>query len=223
MDYDFWHAALGHPFKANGNQNLYKDRYLIPDCQSNLTCNPSALTKSKHNVPMLVESKSTEVFELIHTDVCRPFPNESYGGCKFFLIIIDDFSCFSLVFFLKQKSDMSITLHPFLNHGRRQFGKKIEPIHSNNGCEYISNELKDFFLMSRVIHELIPAYSPESNGIAQSINQTTNMIAHSMTIGAPDFLCLCAEAINMDANLKNWLPQKHLPSLITPFNRFHGK
>jgi hypothetical protein len=83
-DYDFWHAALGHPFKANVNRKLYEDGYLIPDCPSNFTCNPCALSKSKHKVPKPVESKSTEVFELIHTDVCGPFPNESYGGSKYF-------------------------------------------------------------------------------------------------------------------------------------------
>jgi hypothetical protein len=100
-DYDFWHAALGHPFKANVNRKLYEDGYLIPDCPSNFTCNPCALSKSKHKVPKPVDSKSTELFELIHTDVCGPFPNESYGGSKYFLTVIDDFSRFSWVFFLK--------------------------------------------------------------------------------------------------------------------------
>jgi hypothetical protein len=28
-NYDVWHTALGHPLKANVNQKLYKDEYLI--------------------------------------------------------------------------------------------------------------------------------------------------------------------------------------------------
>jgi hypothetical protein len=44
-----------------------------------------------------------------------------------------------------------------------------------------------------------------------------------MTIAAPDFPCLWAEAVNMAAYLKNRLPHKHLPSSTTPFERFHGK
>jgi hypothetical protein len=51
----------------------------------------------------------------------------------------------------------------------------------------MSNELKDFFLTSGVIHELTLPYSSESNGIAERINQTINMIACSMTIAAPQF------------------------------------
>jgi transposase InsO family protein len=63
------------------------------------------------------------------------------------------------------------------NHVERQFSKKIKRIRSDNGGEYISNELKDFFLTSGVIHELTLPYSPESNGIAERFNQTINMIA----------------------------------------------
>jgi hypothetical protein len=94
-DYEFWHAALGHPFKANVNPKLYEDGYLNLDCPSNFTCNPRAMSTSKHKIPKPVESKSIEVIELIHTDVCRHFPNESYGGSKYFLTVIDDFSRFS--------------------------------------------------------------------------------------------------------------------------------
>jgi hypothetical protein len=38
--YDFWHAALAYPFKANVNRKPYKDGYLIPDCRTTLplTC-----------------------------------------------------------------------------------------------------------------------------------------------------------------------------------------
>jgi hypothetical protein len=55
------------------NRKLYEDGYLILDCPSNFTYNPYAQSKSKHKVSKPVESKSTEVFQLIHTDVCGPF------------------------------------------------------------------------------------------------------------------------------------------------------
>jgi hypothetical protein len=186
-DYDFWHAVLGHPFKANVNRKLCKDGYLFPDCPSNFTYNPCALSKSKHKVPKPVESKSIEVFELIHIDVCGPFQYESYGGSKYCLTVIGDFSHFSWVFFLKRNSDTSITLRAFFNHVARQFSKKIKRNRSDNGGKYISNELTVLFLTSGVIHELIPPYSPESNGIADRFNQTINMIAHCVNITAPDF------------------------------------
>jgi transposase InsO family protein len=116
-----------------------------------------------------------------------------------------------------------MTLHTSVNHVERQFGKKIKRICSNNGVEYISNELKRFFLTSGVIHKLTPPFSPESNVIVERFNQTIKTIARSMTIVAPDFPYLRAEAINMAAYLKNRLPPKQLLSSTTPFECFHGK
>jgi transposase InsO family protein len=81
----------------------------------------------------------------------------------------------------------SFTLQTFLNRVERQFGKIINRIYSDNGAEFITNELKNCFLMIGVIHEKIPLYSAESNGIAEYFNQTINMIVHTMSFAAPEF------------------------------------
>jgi transposase InsO family protein len=119
--------------------------------------------------------------------------------------------------------DTSITLHEFFNNIERQFGKKIIRIRSDNGGEYISNELKDVLLTSGVIHELTLRDSPDSNRITEYFKQTMNTLTRSMTIAAPDFRYLWAEAVNIGAYFMNRLPHKHLPSSTTPFECFHGK
>jgi hypothetical protein len=57
-----------------------------------------------------------------------------------FLTVIDDIFHFLPVFFLKRKSDTSITLRAFVNHVERHIGKTMKRIRSYNGGEYISNE-----------------------------------------------------------------------------------
>jgi hypothetical protein len=194
------------------NRQLYEHGYLIPDYPSIFRGNVYAHSKSKYKVPKPVECKSTEVFELIHTDVCGPVPNELYGGSKYLLTVIDDFSHFLRVFFLKQKSDASITLRTFFNNVERQFDKKIKRSRSDHDGEYVRNELNNLFLTSVVLPELTPHYLPKSNSIAEHLNQSLNTIASSMTIADPDFPCVSAEGVNMAAYLKNSLPHKHLPS-----------
>jgi hypothetical protein len=56
MDYDFWHAALGHPFKANLNRKLYEYGYVMLDYPSPISCNLYTLSKSMDNIPNPVES-----------------------------------------------------------------------------------------------------------------------------------------------------------------------
>jgi hypothetical protein len=94
------------------------------------------------------------------------------------------------MFFLKPKLDTSITLLTFFTYVERQLRKKINRIRRDNDGEYMRNELKYFFLTSGVIYELTAPNSLESNGIKEHLNLTGNMIARSMTIAAPNFLCL---------------------------------
>jgi hypothetical protein len=58
-------CCLGSSVLSKRELEIYEDRYLIPDCSSHFTCNSCDLSKSKHKVPKPVESKLTEVFELI--------------------------------------------------------------------------------------------------------------------------------------------------------------
>jgi hypothetical protein len=94
IDYELWHGAIVHWFKANMNRKVYDDVDRIPDCTSIFTYNRCTLTKSKPRVPNPVVSKSRDMFEVIYIDICRPFPNESHSSSKYFLTIIDDFSRF---------------------------------------------------------------------------------------------------------------------------------
>ena len=41
------------------------------------------------------ESISNSIFKLIHSDVWGPFPVASIGGSRYFVVLIDDYSCYS--------------------------------------------------------------------------------------------------------------------------------
>lgn len=51
-------------------------------------------------------NRTKTLLEIIHTDVCGPITPESYGGYKFFVTFIDDFSNFTVVYLIKKKSDV---------------------------------------------------------------------------------------------------------------------
>jgi hypothetical protein len=80
VHYKFWHTALCDPFQANMSQKLSHNGYLILDHWATFTCNLCDRSKSKHQVSNPVDSQSTEVCKLLHTDVCGPFPDEFYSS-----------------------------------------------------------------------------------------------------------------------------------------------
>ena len=64
--------------------------------------------------------------DMIHSDLMGPFPHPSINKVRFVLIFVDDFSCFTWIYFLKQKSEVFQHLKDFKALVETQSGKKIK-------------------------------------------------------------------------------------------------
>jgi transposase InsO family protein len=74
--------------------------------------------------------------ELLHMDLFGPIAYISIGGSKYYLVIVDDYSRFTWVFFLQEKSQTLETLKRFLRRAQNEFGLRIKKIRSDNGTEF---------------------------------------------------------------------------------------
>jgi hypothetical protein len=71
--------------------------------------------------------------ELLHMDLFDPIAYISIDGSKYYLVIVDDYSCFTWVFFLQDKSQTQETLKGFLRHDQNDFGLRIKKIEATMG------------------------------------------------------------------------------------------
>ena len=53
--------------------------------------------------PKGVSTRATEVFEVVHSDVCGPMSVNSHGGSQYFVTFIDDYYRYTHVYFIKNK------------------------------------------------------------------------------------------------------------------------
>jgi len=107
-----WHQRLGHP----GHEVLSKLAQSSP-----IPCNNSASQTLCHACQLgrhtrlpfhASSSRTTHNFQLIHCDLwTSPIP--SVSGCKYYLVILDDFSHYLWTFPLRLKSDTFPTLSNF--------------------------------------------------------------------------------------------------------------
>lgn len=72
------------------------------------------------------ETRSNEILEKIHSDVCGPFNTKSLGGAQYFLTFIDDKSRRVFVYFLKRKYEVLEKFKMFKEMVERQTSKKIK-------------------------------------------------------------------------------------------------
>ena len=68
-------------------------------------------------------------------DLFGPVSYISIGGNKYGLVIIDDFSRFTCVFFLHDKGEVKNVLKTFMKRAQNEYEVKIKKIRSDNGTK----------------------------------------------------------------------------------------
>ena len=91
--------------------------------------------KGKHTNKK-VATRSTQLLEIIHTDICGPFDVSSFNGEKYFITFIDDFSRYGYVYLLHEKSQSVNTLEVFINEVERQLDRKVKVVRSDRSGKY---------------------------------------------------------------------------------------
>jgi transposase InsO family protein len=74
--------------------------------------------------------------ELLHMDLFGLIAYISIGESKYCHVIVDDYSRFTWVFFLHEKSQTQETLKKFLTQVQNEFRLRIKNIRSDNGTEF---------------------------------------------------------------------------------------
>ena len=82
--------------------------------------------KGKHtrHIVKKATTRSTQLQEIIHTDICGTFDIPSFGGEKYFITFINDFSRYGYIYLLHEKSQSIDTLEVFINEVERKLDKR---------------------------------------------------------------------------------------------------
>jgi transposase InsO family protein len=164
---DVWHSRLGHPAESVINRLLQQS--LLPytgSVKHTQLCDSCQVSKSK-KLPFLSSDRvSTHPLDLIHSDVWTS-PVVSIGGCKFYVVFIDDYSRFSWMFPLRQKSEVLICFTKFKNLVENFFSCKIKQIQIDNEGEYVSAAFQTFTTTHGILHRLTCSYTSEQNGVSE--------------------------------------------------------
>src|SRR5208282_2822594 len=111
----------------------------------------------------------------MYSDVVGPLSPEalgSYDGAKYVLTFIDDFSCFTFIYFLTLKNEVFVTFKRFKTFIETKIECKIKTLHSDRGGEFISLEMKAFLEEEGIVHEKTVLYTLLSNRVTERFNHT---------------------------------------------------
>src|SRR5438046_7878864 len=97
----------------------------------------------------------------------------TFGGAKYFVLFIDDYTRMTHIYGLKGKSSRDV-LERFKEYKaevENQLDKKIKRIRTDGGGEY-EKIMKDHLKGSGIIHETKAPYSQDQNGVDERANRT---------------------------------------------------
>jgi len=130
-----WHKRLGHISKERIERLVKNEIFPSLDFTDLNVCKDCIKGKqTKHTKKGAI--RSTQLLEIIHTDICGPFDVNSFNKERYFIIFIDDFSRYGYVYLLPEKYQKVNALEVYVNEVERQLDRKVKIVRSDRGGEY---------------------------------------------------------------------------------------
>ncbi|GJW64709.1 putative ribonuclease H-like domain-containing protein [Tanacetum coccineum] len=179
-----WHRRLGHVNFKNINK-LVKG-HLVRGLPSKVFVNDHTCVACKkgkqHKASCKAKLERTirKPLELLHMDLFGPVSVESINKKKYCLVVTDDFSRFSWVFFLATKDETNEILYKFITGLENQLNHKVKIIRSDHGTEFKNHAMNEFCAKKGIKREFSVARTPQQNGVAERKNRTLIEAARTM-------------------------------------------
>ncbi|GJR77233.1 retrovirus-related pol polyprotein from transposon TNT 1-94 [Tanacetum coccineum] len=155
-------------------------------------------------------------------DLCGPMRVESINGKKYILVIVDDYSRFNWVKFLRSKYEAPDAIIKCIKNIQVHLNATVRNVRTDNGTEFVNQTLRNFYENVSIPHQTFVARTPQQNDNVKRRNQTLMEVARTMLIFSKAHLFLWAEAINTACYTQN-RSQIRLRYNKTPYELMHNK
>ncbi|GJR47563.1 ribonuclease H-like domain-containing protein [Tanacetum coccineum] len=220
-----WHRRLGHVNFKNINklvkENLVRDLPL-KRFENDQTC-VACLKGKQHRASCKTKafSPNTKPLFMLHMDLFGPTFVSSLMHKKYCLVVTDDYSRFSWVFFLRTKDETSEILKNFIKEIENLVDKKVKIIRSDNGTEFKNHVMDEFCREKGIKREYSVARTPQQNGVAERKNRTLIEAARTMLADSKLPTTFWAEAVSTACYVQNRVLVVK-PHNKTPYELFRG-
>ncbi|GJZ61176.1 putative ribonuclease H-like domain-containing protein [Tanacetum coccineum] len=133
--------------------------------------------------------------------LCGPMRVQSINGRKYILVIVDDFTRFTWVKFLRSKDEVSEFVIKFLNMIQVHLNATVRNIRTDNGIEFVNQTLKAYYEEVKISHQASVARTSQQNGVVKRQNRTLVEAAQTMLIFSKALSFLWVEALKPKAGI----------------------
>ncbi|GJU60813.1 retrovirus-related pol polyprotein from transposon TNT 1-94 [Tanacetum coccineum] len=152
----------------------YHKEHLCPSCEQG---------KSKRaSHPPKPVSNSKKRLHLLHMDLCGLMRIASINGKRYVLVIMDDFSRYTWVHFLRSKDEAPEVIKTFLKRITILLQAPVIIVRTDNGTEFKNQVLQEYFNSVGISHQTSSVRTPQQNSVVERRNWTLVEAARIMLI-----------------------------------------
>ena len=217
-----WHRRLGHV--SNRKIQLMAENHMVEGIEvtgPSTECTACPLGKMAR-LPSRARSEKAETpgFRL-YADLCGPFPTESLGRARYYLLVKDEASSYLWFRSLREKSDAAIKMNEVLIEAHSDNRHVISRIRTDNGTEFINKNFETLATRYKFVHEKTVAYCPQMNGSIERENRTVKEMMRVWLVEGDLPLFLWAELASTATYVLNRVVRTGEEK--TPFELWYGK
>ncbi|GJW79526.1 retrovirus-related pol polyprotein from transposon TNT 1-94 [Tanacetum coccineum] len=115
---------------------------------------------------------------------CGPMRVASINGKRCILVIVDDYSRFTWVRFLRTKDEASEAIIKCIKNIQVRLNATVRNVQTDNGTKFVNQTLREFYENVGISHQTSIAHTPHQNGILTSMASeqlSSGPELHSMT------------------------------------------
>ncbi|GJW78536.1 retrovirus-related pol polyprotein from transposon TNT 1-94 [Tanacetum coccineum] len=187
-----WHQRLSHLnfdyITSLAKQGLIRGLPKLKYQKDHL-CSTCALGKSKkHSHKPKAKDSIQEKLYLLHMDLCRTMRIQSIIGRKYILVIVDDYSQFTWVKFLRSKDEVPEFVIKFLKMIQVCLNATVCNIRTDNSTKFVNQTLRAYYEEVRISHQTSVSGTPQQNLFVKRRNHTLVEATMLIFSKAPLFL-----------------------------------
>ncbi|GJR26267.1 putative ribonuclease H-like domain-containing protein [Tanacetum coccineum] len=221
-----WHRRLGHiNFKTmnklvKGNLIRGLPSKLFENDQNCVACQKGKQHRSSCKSKTI--SSIIQPLHMLHMDLFGPTFVKSLMIKMYCLVVTDDYSRFSWVFFLATKDETSGILKSFITVVENLIDQRVKVIRCDNGTKFKNKEMNQFCERKGIKREFSVARTPQQNEVAERKNRTLIKAARTMLADSKLPTIFWAEAVNTACYVQNRVLVTK-PHKKTPYELFLGR
>ncbi|KAJ9542388.1 hypothetical protein OSB04_028894 [Centaurea solstitialis] len=202
-----WHRRLSHlNFKGLNKLVIGNLAIGIPDLrfQQDHLCSACQLGKMKRvSHKSKLEHGTEKPLQLIHMDLCGPMRVQSINGKKYVLVMVDDYSRYTWVKFLRSKDEAPEIIISVLKEVQVNLQSQVQKIRSDHGTEFKNKVLGGYLESVGIKHTFAAVRTPQQNGVVERRNRTLVEAARTMLAYSKLPMFLWAEAVDTACYTQN--------------------